>query len=65
MAKSDLVDIDVHLHHKTDKAWLISDDGDRARAVWVSMEHCELLKKRGAIHIATMPEWQAFEKGLI
>ncbi len=68
MAKSDLVDIDVHLHHKTEKAFLISDDGDRKNAVWVPKEHCELEPKRGAgpnIHVATMPTWQALEKGLI
>ena len=69
MAKSDLVDIDVHLHHKTVKGGLlISTDGDRNNAVWVSDEHCQLEHKRGAgpnIHVATMPEWQALEKGLI
>lgn len=68
MPKSGLVDIDVHLHHQTEKAVLISDDGDRKRAVWVPKEHCELEHKRGSgpnIHVATMPEWQALEKGLI
>ena len=33
--KSDLIDVTVQLHHETAKAVLVSDDGDRDKAVWI------------------------------
>jgi len=64
--KSDLVDITACRHAETSKAILISDDGDREKAVWVPKLHCEIAPgKRSEIVIVTMPEWLALEKGLI
>lgn len=58
--KSDLIDCAVQLHHETPKAWLVSDDGDRTKAVWIPKSQAEF--ENG---ILTMPEWLAKEKGLI
>lgn len=58
--RSDLIDCAVQLHHETPKAWLVSDDGDKARAVWIPKSQAEF-----ADGVVTMPEWLAKEKGLI
>jgi hypothetical protein len=62
--KSDLVDIEVQIHHRTGKAVLVSDDGDREKAVWLPLAQIEV-ERFGSHHTVTMPEWLAVEKGLI
>lgn len=64
MSKSDLIDVAVQLHHETEKAWLVSDDGDKARAIWIPKSQAEL-EAKGAAHILTLPEWLATDKRLI
>ncbi len=64
MSRSNLCDIDVHIHHKTDKAYLVSLDGDREKAVWIPKSACEM-EKVGAFWQITLPEPLALEKGLI
>lgn len=62
--KSDLIDIQMTIHHQTDRAILASDDGDRERAVWLPLAQIEVAPgSRG--HDVTMPEWLAVEKGLV
>jgi hypothetical protein len=64
--KSDLVDIDVIVHHETAGAVLVSDDGDRARAVWLPKAAIEIEPVKGkSHHRVTMPERLATEKGLV
>lgn len=66
-AKSDLVDLTMHLHAETDAAILVSDDGDKARAVWLPKSQIEFERNRGpgfTVEV-TMPEWLATEKGLV
>ncbi|MGQ4813067.1 hypothetical protein ACCZ74_12305 [Agrobacterium vitis] len=66
MSNSDLVDIAACRHAETEKAILISDDGDRKRAVWVPKEHCEIETDNFKNFITvTMPEWLALDKGFI
>lgn len=71
MAKSDLVDIELCLHHETEKAYLVSDDGERSNAVWVPKSQCERgpmlavpKKGRKSIYEFTMSEQTAIDKGL-
>lgn len=64
MMRSDVVDINVHLHHETGKAVLVSDTGDKADAVWLPLSQVEI-EPEGATHVVTLPEWLATEKGLI
>lgn len=58
--KSDLIDCAVCLHAETEKAWLISDTGERNDAVWIPKSQAEL-----ADGVLTLPEWLAKEKDLI
>ena len=63
--RSDLVDIPVTLHHETDKAWLVSDTGDRSKAVWVPKSQAEIEPASKGVHTRTLPERLATEKGLV
>lgn len=65
MSKSDLVDVTMQLHAETGKAVLVSDDGDKAKAVWLPLSQCEIEKKRDGIVIVTLPEWLAIQRGLV
>lgn len=62
--KSDIIDVTVHLHHQTDKAVLVSDTGDKDDAVWLPLSQIEIAPD-GAVHVVTLPEWLAKEKGLV
>lgn len=63
--KSDLIDVTMQLHHETEKAVLVSDDGDKDRAVWLPLSQCEIERKAKGIVVVTLPEWLATEKGLV
>lgn len=61
---SDLIDLEMHLHHATERAVLVSDDGDKAKAVWLPLSQVEVAPRTGATVTVTCPEWLAIEKGL-
>ena len=69
--KSDLIDVTVQMHIETEKAVLVSDDGDKSKAVWIPKSQCEIefdpsMKVRGnGVATITLPEWLAKERGLI
>ena len=63
--KSDLVDLEVHVHHSTDKAILVSLDGDSRKTKWLPMSQIEYVYKGKARAEVTLPEWLAVEKGLV
>jgi len=65
--KSDLVDIEMQLHHQTWDAILASDDGERENAVWIPKSQVEYVFKDEAkkIIIVTMPSRLAIDKGLV
>ena len=66
--KSDLHDLTLHLHHETEKAVLVSDDGVRSRAVWLPKARIEIDRCAGpgrAIVLVTLPESLAIERGLV
>lgn len=60
-----LTDVTVQLHYETDRAVLVSDDGDRDKAVWLPKAQIEIERKRNPIIEVTLPEWLAQDKGLI
>lgn len=64
VSKSDLHDLTVILHRETDKAWLVSDDGDVKNGVWVPKSQAEI-SRDGGVWTLTCPEWLAKEKGFI
>ena len=68
MSKSDLVDIEVHLHHETDAAYLVSPNGtkdpkDPRKYIGQQWLPKSLVEKNldGSF---TLPEWLAEEKDL-
>lgn len=64
--KSDIVDISVQLHHETEKAVLVSDNGNKDKAIWIPKSLIEISQadKNGIVEIS-LPEWMAKSKGLI
>jgi len=64
-ARSDLVDMELHLHHETSLAVFVSETGDRAQAVWLPTSQCEVERLGGNRVSVTLPERLATEKGLI
>lgn len=62
--KSNLIDLSVILHHETAKAFLVSDDGDKDKAVWIAKSTCEI-EPKGKVWTLTLPEWVATQKGLV
>jgi hypothetical protein len=65
--KSDLVDIEMMVHAATDKAILVSDDGDKSSAVWLALSQieCDRSLVVGRRVVVTMPDWLATEKELV
>lgn len=69
-ARANLFDVTVRLHHETHPgekdagAILVSDTGNRKKAVWLPKAQIEFEIVSGAIITVTLPEWLAIEKGL-
>ena len=65
MRKDILGDVEVTLHHETEKAWFVSDSGERQAAVWVPKSQAELhAEENGKSWTLTAPVWLLAEKGL-
>ena len=65
MSRNELVDLTLQQHHETDKAFLVSDDGNREKAVWLPKSQVERGDAKGrGVYIFTMPTWLATDKGL-
>lgn len=61
-----LTDISVQLHQETQRAILVSDDGDLEKAVWLPKSQVEYVTKPGSDVIeVTLPEWLATERRLV
>lgn len=63
--RSNLVDLELHRHHETEKAILVSDDGDSSKAVWLPKSAVEVEENGRGIVVVTIPERLAIEKGLL
>lgn len=62
----EVVDVACQQHHETEKAYLVSDSGDRDDAVWLPKSQVERGDaKGGGVYLFTMPEWLAVDKGLV
>jgi hypothetical protein len=55
--RSALTDIEVFIHVRTERAVLVSVDGDRERAVWLPLSQIEVEDLGGGRAEATLPEW--------
>ncbi len=62
-----MVDVEIKIHHETDKAYLVSTDV--SEKVWIPKringEEYEVDESRGGFAIITVPEWWATEKELV
>ncbi|MDR3463291.1 MAG: hypothetical protein P4L76_13350 [Beijerinckiaceae bacterium] len=64
--KSDLLDLAMILHSRTDRAVRVSDDGDLKKSVWLPLSQCEVSPEApGRAVTITLPEWLAIEKRLV
>lgn len=65
--KSDLLDLEMVRHHTTERAVLVSLDGDPTKAVWLALSLVDVVTMNAAKAIVevTIPEWLAIEKGLV
>ena len=61
----ELFDATMILHHETERAILVSDDGDEERAVWLPKSQVEYEVTRGNVVEVTMPSWLAVSKGIV
>lgn len=62
--RSNLVDLKLRLHHRTDKAVLVSDTDEKDDAIWLPLSQVEV-EEQGAYATITMPEWLAIDKGFV
>jgi hypothetical protein len=77
--KSDLLDLTLVEHHRTEKAVLVSDTGEESKAIWLPLSRVEIedakktvrgMLKNGQVCTlplvtVTLPERLAIEKGLV
>lgn len=61
--KSDLIELDLQVHHRTDRGILVSDTGDKEDAEWLPLAHVEVEMRNGGTARVTMPEWLAIDRG--
>ena len=63
--KSDVIDITVQVLHEAENAVRVTD-GTPGKSVWLPKSQIEIEKAdTGNLHVLTLPEWLALEKGLI
>lgn len=64
--KSGLTDLELMIHHETEKAILVSNDGNRDAAQWLPKSRVQLEEPItiGKAQIVTLPQRLAEEKGL-
>lgn len=60
-----LTDISVQLHQETERAILVSEDGDSENSVWLAKSLIEFEPKANGIVEITLPEWLAVERRLV
>ncbi len=65
--KAELTDLELMVHHRTDKAVLVSTDANREAAVWLPLSQVEAEEgiRAGKTQIFTLPQWLAEDKGLV
>lgn len=63
--RSNLTDIEVHVHHRTDKAVLVSLDGNRQKGQWLPLSAVEIEMTEKNLATVTLPESLATERGLV
>lgn len=68
MTRSNLVDLEVYLHHETERAVLVSTAGNEKNAVWLPKSRVEVEPHptgNAKFRTLTLPEPLAIEKRLV
>ena len=60
-----VVDVEVQIHVRTDRAILVSLDGDKDNAVWLPLSAAQVQSQKGRIVEVEVQEWLAKDRGLI
>ena len=65
--KSELIDLEMFRHLETERAVLVSLDGEKEKAVWLPLSLIEVEPSQGSRNIVTvtLPRNLAEEKGLV
>ncbi|WP_457798125.1 hypothetical protein [Methylocystis sp. S23] len=63
--RSDIIDLDLHFHHETEKAILVSENGIRDAGQWLPKSRIEFERRADGSVVVSLPEWLAEEKGLM
>lgn len=65
--RSDLVDVEVFIHARTEKAIRASPVGSTGsdRSVWLPLSQIEFEQRGQFLAVVTLPSWLAEEKGLV
>jgi hypothetical protein len=64
-ARSDVIDIEVHVHVTTERSVLVSETGDRDAAEWLPLSQIEVEMTGPSTATISLPEWLAQERGLV
>ena len=62
---SDEYELDLFLHHETEKAIKVSDSGDEEDAVWLPRSQVQIMYQRDDLITVVMSEKLAQEKELV
>lgn len=68
MPARQIVDLSLHVHMRTDKAVLVSDDGIRSHAVWLPLSQVEIEnddEELSGVYTIAVPRWLAIDKNLV
>lgn len=63
--RSDLLDLELWLHHETAAAVLVSTDGEREKAAWLPKSVVEIDERKGGTIVVAVPRNLAIDKGLV
>jgi len=64
--EEDDVQLTLHIHHETERAFLASTDGERKNAKWLPKSQIGDVEEKGSNLIeVTVPHWLAYKAELI
>jgi hypothetical protein len=63
---SNMIEFVMKIHRETEKAFLLSDDGDEKKAIWLPKSQVNVLEEMADEHVRIeVPEWLAQKQNLI
>lgn len=63
--RSNVIDLELHMHAETERAILVSENGDEDKGVWLPKSQVEFEHLRSGYVEVTLPRWLAKKHGLI